>query len=812
MPHVTDELTRFQAAVSDRYTVERELGAGGMATVYLAEDVKHHRKVAIKVLREDLAASIGATRFLREIEIAAQLQHPNILPLLDSGNADGFLFYVMPYVTGQSLRERLSREGELPVHEAVRLLTEVVDALSHAHEHGVVHRDIKPDNVMLSGRHALVADFGVAKAVSDAAGGSGVTTLGMAVGTPAYMSPEQAAADPTIDPRSDIYSVGVMAYEMLTGRVPFTGATPQQVVAAQVTQTPDPLSRYRPGVPAALEAAVMRCLAKRPADRWQTASELHAALEPFTTPSSAITPTEIPPHVRKRAISSQMLVTGVVFLLVAAASAWFAFGKRRTPENNGTPSSIAVIPFENLSSDTSMVYFADGMADEMANALSAVPGLRVMARTSAAAFEGKKATAQQIGQALNVDAVLMGSVRRNGDRLLVSAHVDRTSDGSQMFAQRFDTVYSNVFNVEETLARNVANRLQASLAPTQKRDVHALRGTDDLAAYDLYLKGEYLFALRGGENLKHAIQYFDQSIARDPNFARAHAGRAMVYSILPGWAQVTDNTSLQKAEQSARRAIELDSTLVEGRLALANTLSALGQSAEAEREFVSALAMDPGSATGHQWRGSNLNYQARQDDGVREGMAATKLDPLSAVAFSDLEYTQVNAHRYADAISTFHTLLAIDSSGGSWYETAGVAYAAMGKTDSAEWAWDQIYRKDPMFPEARAYHVWRYAIAGKWTEAQKAFEEFDKTITGPARAGDIVMAELGLGNREAALSALEAAAKQRSFYVTTASLGCDPTFALLKSEPRFIAVVKQLGQKVCTDNVTPIIPARAPSR
>jgi eukaryotic-like serine/threonine-protein kinase len=809
---VTDELTRFQKAVSDRYIVERELGAGGMATVYLAEDVKHHRKVAIKLLRDDLAASIGATRFLREIEIAAQLQHPNILPLLDSGNVDGFLFYVMPYVTGQSLRERLSREGELPVHEAVRLLTEVVDALSAAHEHGVVHRDMKPDNVMLSGRHALVADFGVAKAVSDAAsGGSGVTTLGMAVGTPAYMSPEQAAADPTIDARSDIYSVGVMAYEMLTGRVPFVGATPQQVVAAQVTQTPDPLSRYRPGIPAGLESAIMRCLAKRPADRWQTATELHNAIEPYAS-ASGITPTETAPHVRRRSISSKMLVTGAVFLVVAAASAWFAFGRKRTAAGNGTPSSIAVIPFENLSSDTSMVYFADGMADEMANALSGVPGLRVMARTSAAAFEGKKATAQEIGQALDVDAVLMGSVRRNGDRLLVSAHVDRTSDGSQMFAQRYDTVYSNVFAVEESLAKGVANRLEATLAPSAKRDVHALRGTDDVAAYDLYLKGEYLFALRGGENLKHAIQYFDQAIARDPNFARAHAGRAMVYSILPGWAQIADYTgksSLQQAEKSARRAIELDSRLVEGHLALANTLSALGESAQAEHQFVSALAMDPGSATGHQWRGSNLNYQAREDDAVREGTEATKLDPLSAVAFSDLEFTQMNAHKFADAITTFHRLIAIDSTAGSSYETAGVAFAAMGKTDSAEAEWDQIYRKDPMFPEARAYRVWRFAIAGKWADAQKAFEEFDKTITGSSRAGDMVIAELGLGNREAALSALEAVARQRSFYVATAALGCDPTYALLKSEPRFIAVVKELGQRMCSDNVLPIIPARA---
>lgn len=288
-------MDHLATALHDRYRIERELGQGGMATVWLAEDLRHTRKVAIKVLREDLAASLGSTRFLREIQIAAQLQHPNILPLLDSGEADGFLYYVMPFVPGQSLRERLAREGELPVHEAVRLLVEVTDALAHSHQMGVVHRDIKPDNVMMSGRHALVTDFGVAKAISEATGRNTITTLGVAVGTPAYMSPEQASADPHIDHRSDIYAVGVMAYEMLTGRPPFTGATPQQVLAAHVTEAPDSVSKRRPAIPQALEQIVMRCLAKRPADRFQTAEELLHLLEAQATPSTGITPTQTRP-------------------------------------------------------------------------------------------------------------------------------------------------------------------------------------------------------------------------------------------------------------------------------------------------------------------------------------------------------------------------------------------------------------------------------------------------------------------------------------------------------------------------------------
>jgi tetratricopeptide (TPR) repeat protein/tRNA A-37 threonylcarbamoyl transferase component Bud32/TolB-like protein len=300
---MTDPAARLTEALSDRYRILKEAGAGGMATVFLAEDVKHRRKVAVKVLRPELAASLGAQRFLREIEIAAGLQHPNIVGLLDSGafasaagGPDDRPYYVMPFVEGESLRQRLARSGELPVGEAVRLLCEITDALAHAHRRGVVHRDMKPDNVMLSERHALVTDFGVAKAVTEAHGSDHqATSVGMALGTPAYMSPEQAAADPHVDHRADIYAIGAMAYELLAGRPPFTGGSPQQVLMAQVTQAPDPLSAHRPNLPPGLEQAIMRCLAKRPADRFQTADELLAAFELHATSSASTTPASTAP-------------------------------------------------------------------------------------------------------------------------------------------------------------------------------------------------------------------------------------------------------------------------------------------------------------------------------------------------------------------------------------------------------------------------------------------------------------------------------------------------------------------------------------
>ena len=327
MESIAVPIERLAAALAGRYAVEREIGAGGMATVYLAQDVKHHRKVALKVLRAEIAATMGAERFSREIEVAAQLQHPHILPLLDSGEADGFYYYVMPYVEGESLRDRLSQHGELPVHDAVKILVEVVDALAHAHAHGVVHRDIKPDNILLSGRHALVTDFGVAKAVSEATGAHTLTSVGVALGTPAYMAPEQAAADPHLDHRVDLYAAGVVGYELLTGRPPFAGLTPQETLAAHVTKAPDPVDKHRPRISAALAAVVMKCLAKRAADRWQTADELLAQLEPLATPSGGMTPTQSRPAVRRPPVSRWIwwgtgaaALAGVVLMVMVFSS------------------------------------------------------------------------------------------------------------------------------------------------------------------------------------------------------------------------------------------------------------------------------------------------------------------------------------------------------------------------------------------------------------------------------------------------------------------------------------------------------------
>jgi serine/threonine-protein kinase len=344
-------LERLKTALADRYAIEREIGSGGMATVYLAQDVRHDRQVAVKVLRPDLAATLGPERFHREIKIAAQLQHPHILPLHDSGEADGFLYYVMPYVEGQSLRDKLAKEGELPIGEATRILRDVVDALTEAHAHGVVHRDIKPENILLRGRHALVTDFGVAKAVSEATGREKLTTAGIALGTPAYMAPEQASADPHLDHRVDIYAIGAVAYELLTGRPVFMGTTPQQILSSHVTEVPQPVTRHRDTVPTGLESVVMRCLEKKPADRWQSAEELLPQLESLATPSGGMTPTDTQPVKATpagRALSRRTWMVGAAVLVIAGGlgTGWLAGLGRGGSDRI---ERIAVLPIEDIS-------------------------------------------------------------------------------------------------------------------------------------------------------------------------------------------------------------------------------------------------------------------------------------------------------------------------------------------------------------------------------------------------------------------------------------------------------------------------------
>ncbi|MEO7367719.1 MAG: protein kinase, partial [Gemmatimonadaceae bacterium] len=465
-------IEKLRGALSQSYTIDRELGKGGMATVYLAQDMKHDRVVALKVLHPDLAASLGPDRFLREIKVAARLNHPHILPLFDSGEADGFLYYVMPYVEGGSLREKLDRDQQLSIEEAVHHGRAIASALDYAHRQNVVHRDIKPENVMLYEGEAMVMDFGIAKAVS-AAGSETLTQTGMMVGTPAYVSPEQAAGETNLDGKSDQYSLGCVVYEMITGERPFSGATPLAVMSKRFSETPKPLRALRSTVPESVEKAVGRAMSTESEKRYSTTAQFGQALASgnVATPTSAET---IPVSV------------------VSAAK------------------SVAVLPFANLSADQDSEYFTDGMADEIINALSKIQSLRVASRTSSFAFKGKNEDIGEIGKKLKVSTVLEGSMRKMGNKLRITAQLINVADGYQLWSERYDREMEDVFAIQDDISQAIVKALRVILSEGEKKQIEKAHAVD-VKAYDYYLRGRQYFHHFRRKSLEHARQMFNRA-------------------------------------------------------------------------------------------------------------------------------------------------------------------------------------------------------------------------------------------------------------------------------------------------------------
>ncbi|HEX5077108.1 MAG TPA: serine/threonine-protein kinase [Gemmatimonadaceae bacterium] len=416
--------------IAERYRIVRELGRGGMSTVYLAHDLKHARDVALKVVRSEVVAQVGSARFLREIEIAARLRHPNIVPLYDSGEVEGILFYVMPYEAGRSLRARLLRDGPLSIDDTISILGDVCDALAYAHRNGIVHRDIKPDNVLLSGRHALVTDFGVARAATQTTGltrGAVASTgAGVMLGTPAYMAPEQVAADPNVDHRADIYAVGILAYELLGGRVPFTGDAAQDVLAAQLSRAPEPIATHRPDVPAVLAELVMKCLEKRPANRWQTADEMLDRLR------TALPRDSRPPrHTRTlrawaRPVRWSVAAVAVVMVVAFGWSQWPRWSRSRIPSSSSP--AVAVLVFQH-GNNAGLEPLAIGVTSSLIAALGDVPRLEVRSLEAVLPYRDGRSQVNAIGRALGVRWLVGGSVIRLGGRVVVSAELTDASTG-----------------------------------------------------------------------------------------------------------------------------------------------------------------------------------------------------------------------------------------------------------------------------------------------------------------------------------------------------------------------------------------------
>ena len=576
---MTDLHATLQSALGSSYRIERELGGGGMSRVYLAEEVALGRRVVIKVLPPELAASINVERFRREIQLAASLHHPHIVPLLTAGESDGLLYFTMPFIEGETLRARLTREGKLPVADVTRIVREVADALAYAHRRGIAHRDIKPENVLLSDDHALVTDFGVAKALSQATGTATLTAVGVTLGTPVYMAPEQAAADPAADHRTDIYAVGVLAYEMLGGRPPFSGTTPQQVLAAQITEVPEPITRLRSDLPPSLAATVMRCLEKEPSARWQTAGELRGELEGVPTPSTL--PAATWPRRGRR-----VMVASALVLALAAVAIVVARG-RRSPAS-GAPSLVAVLPF-SVRGSGDIAYLGDGMVNLLSTSLDGAGDLRTvdpravlsMAR-QVGALTLDPASGAAVADRLGAGRFILGDVVAAGGRVQIAASFyDRGQSGAAEVTATVEGDGSQVFSLVDQLAARLL--AAASGGPAARVTRIAAVTTSSLPALKAYLDGEAAFRQGRADS---AVTAFQQAVAADTSFALAYYR----LSVAAEWA-----TRAALASEAAEQAVRTSAHLAaHDRLLLQALLTTRrGDAREAQRLYRSIIGTYP---------------------------------------------------------------------------------------------------------------------------------------------------------------------------------------------------------------------------
>jgi serine/threonine-protein kinase len=744
------ELPSIAAALADRYTVESELGRGGMATVYLAEETKHGRKVAIKVLRPEITAALGTERFLREIGIAARLSHPHIVPLIDSGEAAGLLYYVQPHVPGGSLRDRLVEIHQLPVPDALRIAQEIGAGLDFAHRKGFVHRDVKPENILFADGHAVLADFGVARACCDAEDDADhdeqVTEVGFAVGTPEYMSPEQASGEAELSAASDVYSLACVVYEMLAGEPPFTGSSSRAVMAKQVTESPRPLRGLRPDVPIAMDRAIAHALEKDPEQRYASAAEFAAALA-----------------------------------APAAAAA----------RSSATTRSIAVLPFVNASPDPENEYLSDGITDELIDALAKISGLRVASRTSVFALKGKSLDVRAVGALLGATVVLEGTVRKADDRLRITAQLTSTDDGRLLWSQRYDRQLVDVFAIQDEIAATIVNTLRATMFADLSEHVPR-RYTQNIQAYGLYLKGRYEWNKRTQEGVAEAIRYFERAIAEDPSYAPAYAGLSDSYALDVDYRSIPVHEAYRRATEYARKALALDETVPTAHASLAWTLFIYDwQWDEAEREFRRAIELNPRYASAHQWFAFLLAARGRFDAALLEAHTALELDPASVSVRRAVGWVYYYARRYEQAREHLARAIEMNPMAVESYRMFGSTLALQGELVEAE----RVFREALALPGAGAYSKatlgWLLARAGRRPGAEDLMHELEQArAQGYVSPVAFAILHIGLGNHGEALDWCERAFDERRGWL--AYVNVNPVFDPLRNEPRFAALVRKM--------------------
>ncbi|HEX6315086.1 MAG TPA: protein kinase [Gemmatimonadaceae bacterium] len=748
----TDEVERFKAARGDQYTIEGLIGRGGMAEVYRALDVKHGRPVAIKVLDAELAQAVATDRFQREIEIAARLQHPNILPVYDSGNAGGTLYYVMPFVDGGSLRDRLRQEPNVALADVVRIVQEVADALAYAHQRNVVHRDIKPENILFSSGHAVVADFGIARAI-EAGESQGLTQAGFGLGTPEYMSPEQAFGEPDIDGRTDTYSLACVTFELLAGNPPFSGTNATAVIMRKTAMDAPPLTtQSRSQLPPAVDAVVSRGLMRNRDERYATVQEFARAL--------------------REACSGEQQTMA-----------------RTSQSHERVPASVAVLPFVNASGNPENDFLCDGISDELVHALGKVPNLRVVARTSSFAFKGSTEDVRTIAEKLRVRSLLEGTLRRSGDRLRITTQLVDATTGYQLWSERFDRQVTDVFDVQDEITRSIVTSLKLELMS----DAVTARPTTP-GAYERYLEARFHWNQRTQSGVTRSLDLLDEAIRLDPGYAPAHAAQSSALVTLAIYGQRAPSDVMPRALAAANRALALASSLPEA-LTARGCVRAMyewnWQSAEAD--FNAALQNDPNASTTRQWYAMNLLVpQARFDEArthIRRARSADPVSPVVALGWGLIHYFERDFER---AVSAYRELLARSPDFGIAHFFLGQALLEAHRPDEAFFHLQRSMTQAGSAPETTAMVGVAHAAAGRVAEAGVALEALQERGR-TSYVSPVLVAQLhaALGDTGAALAALERAREMRATDLVWA--GVRPAFDSLRLDPRFERLMRDIG-------------------
>lgn len=831
--------------IISHYRILSRIGAGGMGEVYLAEDTHLGRRVALKLLLAQFNNDEDRLRrFEQEARAASALNHPNIITIHEVGSDSGLRFIATELIEGETVRQRLKR-GSFSVREAVDIAVQIAGALATAHRAGIVHRDIKPENVMLRPDGiAKVLDFGVVKLTekfadnmssSQSAGSEGgdgatieliTTEANIVMGSPNYMSPEQARGLP-IDARTDIFSLGALTYEMLTSTMSFNGGSVSDVIVSILERQPPALSESVPGVPARLQEIVAKALAKDREARYQSIDDLlndlkrvlrrldlETGLDDSLRPPQGDSGDQTDPQMRMTAPElavpsdqvatvrstssaqfridevkrhkSRLLLASVMTLALAGVLAYFALSTRANPID-----SIAVLPFINTSSDPNTEYLSEGLTESLINNLSQFHNLKVMSRNSVFKYKGKEeADAGDVGRDLGVHGVLNGRIVQRGDNLSISVELVDARDGSQVWGEQYNRRMSDLFVLQEEIARQVSENLQLRLNGEDKERV-ANRHTASAEAYELYLKGRFYWNKRTEDGLKKGIDYFDQAIDKDPNYALAYAGLADCYALLYEYSATPSKDLYPKAKAAAMRALELDDSLAEAHTSLGAAYEYEWNWSDVEKQYEKAIELNPNYATAHQWYSAYLVGRRRFDEAIREAKRAVELDPLSIIINTAYGRALHSARRYDEAIEQLRKTVDMDPNFAEAHFHLGLAYEGVGKFDDAT---RELQKAVELFGD-KTMNAWVgrvYAKSGRKSQALKVLSDvIELSKRGHVPPYAVASLYAALGDKDRAFEWLEKVYQERSSYVVFVNV--DPILDGLRGDPRFDDLLRRIG-------------------